>query len=436
MQDYKRLFLWMCWFFGIYAGFSQEIVIVDTANHQYKKEFINLYTQRVAQQQLVFEKIPDKKIRKEVESTYKEVSTDFIENINKGFFIENESYRELLDGILDKIKTNNPDFPEISNTKILISFGVLPNAYAIGNDIVVVLVPLIKSIKNEYELAFIISHEIAHNLLQHSFNGVIEYATLKHSSELKKKTREIDKQKYNKSQIASGLYRDIVYGKRKNSRKLEHQADSLGFVLFKNAFKGYEYQAVMSLETLGEIDKELDSLSAPDYFKFFNTEKHPFKNEWINNDELSAYKYDKSPKFWQVDSLKTHPDCGLRAGFVKKHFMVQPTDLSSASENFTRLQKSSSFNHVLGLYVIEEYGKSLYKTLILLKEYPQNEFLVTMVHQNLMKLQEAQQAYTLNKYLDTVNPKYSDSYNRFLYFFRQLRKSQLNAIIEKYKTNT
>src|SRR5690606_5195116 len=195
-------------------------------------------------------------------------------------------------------------------------------------------------------------------------------------------------------------------------------------------FKGKEYQALMSLETLDKIDKERDSLSASDYVLLFNTEKYPFKNEWINNDELSTYRYDKTPKFWQVDSLKTHPDCGLRVGFVKKHFTVQPSESAPPSGQFTKLKKSSDYNHILGLYVIEEYGKSLYETLLLLKNDPENTFLNRMVYQNLLKLQNAQSTYTLNKYLDTINPKYSDSYNTFLYFFRQLRKSQLNAIID------
>lgn len=292
-------------------------------------------------------------------------------------------------------------------------------------------IPLIKKIENQYQLAFILSHEIAHNLLSHSYNGMIAHAAMVHSSEIKKQTKEIQKQKYNKGQIASGLYRDIVYGKRKNNRRLEHQADSLGFVLFKNAFKGNEYQALVSLETLKDIDKETDSLSVADYTKLFTTEKIAFKNQWINNDELQAYKYDRSPKFWQVDSLKTHPDCDLRVGFVKKHFMVQPAEVE-LSEEFMMLKNSSQYNHILGLYAIEEYGKSLYETLLLYKNEPENDFLKKMMYHNLIKLQEAQKSYSLNKHLDTLNPRYSNSYNTFLSFFRQLRKNELNEIINKY----
>lgn len=415
------------------TAFSQEVIIIDTLNQNFKKELTVLYKKRVTLQKVAMNKsITDKEMRKEVGAAYLELSNGFIKNINNGFIVENETYSQFLQGILENIISNNPEYADIANTEILLSFGTSPNAYAIGNDIVVVLIPLIKNIENEYELAFIICHEIAHNLLEHSYEGMVEYASMMLSSEIKEQTREIEKQKYNKAQIASGLYKDIIYGKRRNSRKLEHQADSLGFVLFKNAFKGREYQAVQSLRTLDQIDKERDSLTATDYSKLFNTEKAPFKNEWIENDELSTYKYDKRPRFWQIDSLKTHPDCKMRAGFIEQHFMVKPANTDEPSENFYLLKKSSAYNHILGLYAIEEYGKSLYETLLLLKKNPDDAFLNKMTCLNLKKLQQAQKTYTLNKYLDTVNPRYSNSYNTFLSFLREIRKSEMNEFINHY----
>ncbi len=420
-------------FFWTAAIFSQDIIIVDTLDHGYKKELTDLYNKRVAEQKIIFDRnISDRKVRKEVEATYQQLSSDLIENINKGVFVKNETYNAFLDDILLNIKNSNPEYPDIARTKILLSFGKTPNAYAIGNNIIVVVVPLISSLNNEYELAFIISHEIAHNLLLHSYNGIIEYATMMHSSEIRKQTRQIEKQKYNKAQMASGLYRDIVYHKRKNSRKLEVQADSLGFVLYKNAFKGREYEALRSLETLGEIDKERDSLTASDYFKLFNTDKLPFKKEWIESNELSSYKYDKTLRFWQIDSLKTHPDCGLRASIVQKHFMVKPAGLDLPSDKFILLKRSGAYNHVLGLFVIEAYGRSLYEALLLLKNDPDNVLINKMVYKGLCKLRDAQRTYTLNKYLETESPNFSKSYNTFLHFLRQLRKSEMAEIINQY----
>jgi len=420
-------------FFWIAVSFSQEISIIDTLDQGYKSNLIQLYSKRVAEQTKIFEKdITNKKIRKEVETVYRELCLDFIGNINKGFFAEDEVYKVYFEELVSQIKNSNPQYPDIANTKILLSFGTSPNAYAIGNDIIVVLAPLISSLGNEYELAFVICHEIAHNLLQHSYQGMTEYATILHSSDIRKQTRQIEKQKYNKGQVASGLYRDILYGKRKNNRELEHQADSLGFVLFRNTFKGREFEALRSLETLDKIDKEVDSLAIEDYSELFSSDSQPFKKEWIESSELASYKYDKAVRFWDVDSLKTHPDCKHRSGLMQKHFTVKPAAPDRPSNKFMLLKRSSAYNHILGLFIIEEYGKSLYEALLLLKDDRENIFLKNMVYKNLLKIRDAQKKYTLNKYLETENPEFSKSYNTFLFFIRQLRKSEMSEIINQY----
>ena len=56
-----------------------------------------------------------------------------------------------------------------------------------------------------------------------------------------------------------------------------------------------------------------------------------------------------------------------------------------------------------------------------------------MIYDNLIKLRDARNNYTLNKYLETENPKLSDSYNKFLCLIRNLRKNELTQIIEYYK---
>ncbi len=113
---------------------------------------------------------------------------------------------------------------------------------------------------------------------------------------------------------------------------------------------------------------------------------------------------------------------------------MQENELQAASEEFKAIQAASIYNDVLGLFVIEEYGKSLYETLLLLKEDPNNQFLRTMVKGNLLKIRNAQKSYTLDKHLDRVNPRNSDSYNTFLFFIRDLRRKEMNDLINLYKT--
>lgn len=411
---------------------AQNIILFDSIQtQQNNKLLLELYDTRVNEQLTVFKNLEiDKKIRKEIENSYTEFTTDFVKKINQNHFISNHKYDSFFENIVLKIQEKNPNYTSLSKIKILLSYGKTPNAYSIGNDIVVVMIPLIKDIQNEYELAFILCHEIAHNLLNHSNQELINYATLKNSSELKKQTKDIDRQKFNKGEEASKLYKDLVYNNYKNSRKQEHEADSLGYILFRNAFAEKENQALMTLKTLENIDVERDSLSLTDYKLFFDSESFTFDSNWLNH---SKQKYNQTSKFWEVDSLKTHPDCNERIDLIKNQFKIEITQTEHPSKEFRQLKELSKYNYVYGLFVIKEYGKSLYETLLLLKHEPDNGYLKNLVYQNLIQLEKAQNKYELNKYLATINPNFSNSYNNFLYFFRQLRKTQLKALITNYE---
>lgn len=60
-------------------------------------------------------------------------------------------------------------------------------------------------------------------------------------------------------------------------------------------------------------------------------------------------------------------------------------------------------------------------------------FYKKMILENLIQMREARNKYTLNKYLETENPKFSKSYNQFLSLIRNLRKQELNEIILHYE---
>lgn len=80
-----------------FAANAQNLVLVDTADSKFKKQLVNLYSSRVAKQQLQFnQQLSDKKIRKEVDVLYKDFSEDFIESINKGFFCRKPNVSKIL----------------------------------------------------------------------------------------------------------------------------------------------------------------------------------------------------------------------------------------------------------------------------------------------------------------------------------------------------
>ncbi|KOS06137.1 hypothetical protein AM493_08905 [Flavobacterium akiainvivens] len=429
----KKITSLFCLFLTISALAQPHIhTPVDTANAGYRAKLRSLYKERASHTMASYNGFMDKNFRKMLIESYTEINTEFIEKVNSGLFVQDAYYDEQLNGLFQQIVKANPQYAELASTRILLSFAESPNAYAMGDGFVVVHLPLLYNVTSMHELAYILCHELAHNLLNHPQGGLQEYAKINSSQEIKQKTREIEKKKYNKAQDASGLYKTIVYSNRKRHRGVEYQADSLGFVLYKNAFPGNEGVVIKSFTTLDDMDREKDSLLPADYEKLFSSEKQPFKPEWLAGDEISGYKYDKTPKFWQIDSLKTHPDCLDRAQRLKTVFGITATSQPEAISR--ELTTRAQYDSVLGLFVMKEYGKSLYQTLLLLKTSPDDKFLAKMVHSNLVKIQESQKNYTMNKYVENVNPRYSYSYNTFLSFIRQLRKTEMANIINQYQS--
>jgi len=407
---------------------------IDTSNIAYRNHLKELYKERSAKTLLSYTNFTDKNLRKAFVAAYKELNSEFITKVDNGHFAQVPLYEEQINILINQIVSANPQYSALISAQILLSFAESPNAFALGDGFVVVNIPLLARLENEHELAFIICHEFAHNLLNHPQNGLKEYVELKTSPELKKRAREIDRKKYNKAEEASGLYRNIIYANRRKHREVEFQADSLGFILYKNAFKGKESAALKCLSTLNRIDKEKDSLQPDNYKYLFSSDRQSFKEEWLNNEENNNYKYDRNLQFWQIDSLKTHPDCTERVKRLQTVFNVTDDIVNIPATKYDKLISQAKYDHILGLYILQEYGKSLYETLLLLKDNYEDLYLRKMVHSNLLKIQEAQSNYAMNKYVETVSPHNSGSYNTFLIFLRNLRKAEMAEIINQYTT--
>jgi hypothetical protein len=414
-------------------SFSQNFTVIDTAKQEFRKDLEVLYLKNGGQTAVYLKTVTDREIRKQLETIYKENQTSFSEKIKKGYFVDDYKYNNQINEILEKLKSVNP---EIKNIKPLVEISNGCNAYNNGDDIIVLQLSLFSKLDNKYQLAFIMSHEIAHQLLDHVKKGTLKYVESSNSDKVKQLTRQIERQKYNKSESIKDLYKDLVYSNREVNRKNEMEADSLGFVLFNKAYPNENYQAIQALGILEDIDREKDSLTEKDYTLLFDSEKQPFKKQWVINDELSSYQYQKTSKFWAVDSLKTHPDCADRIALLEKRFIsLKKLPVNSDFSGYSDLRINSKYDLIMGLFFLKDYGDSLYETLILLKTDSSNPFLRRMVYENLVQIHKAQNNYTLSKYLKTIDPKYSNSYNTYLFFIRKLRKMELQNIIEIFKNH-
>ena len=415
-------------FFLMGFSFAQNAVIIDTTNHDYRASLKEFYASQTLKNQAVLEVGMSRKIRNQFEEMYLDNKKDFISLIDKGVFFENKNYSSLFETIFERLKNANSELAS-SDIKLLLAFSDESNAYNNGENIVVINLPLIRDLKNEYQLAFVISHEIAHQKLNHVHEGIVKRLNKYNSEELVQKTKSIDKQKFNKGALASELMKNLVYGDRRESRKKEIAADSLGYLYFSKAYPNFNLQAVEALKILKNIDVATDSLSTTDFIKIFNSQNLKFNEEWLKSDLVNNYNYQKDKKKYDVDSLRTHPDCEVRISLLTTTFNIKSIPQKIESGTYEESKKEIDKEYVFGLYFIEEYGKSLYYSLLKYKQDLGDTYYRNMIYENLVKLREYRMNYTLNKYLETENPNFSEGYNQFLNFIRNLRKNELNELI-------
>lgn len=374
------------------------------------------------------------------EVLHKKQTAQVFNNIEKSFFDELSEkkyffHKELspfLESIFNRVVQSNPDY-DLSDIQLLLGLNSEKNAYSKGNKLIVINFPLVLNMYSESQLAFIICHEIAHEKLKHIPKSIVESVNYDNSPEVIERTKQIKKQKYNKSQIARSEIKNFIYGKRRFSRAYEFEADSLGYLLFKNAYPNSTNSAITSLNLIRTIDKDRDSLSVSDYYKIFEYQGVILKESWFSNDETIGYNYQKTVKFWNIDSLRTHPETEKRIDNLIKNFNLQNDFTETPDAKFEQLKDKIKYDELEVFYELKKYGQSLYYTLLAAKYDLDSPKLNRLIYLNFYNLVELQKQYKLNKSVDNVSPEYSNSYNQFLSFIRSLKISELESITHTYE---
>jgi Zn-dependent protease with chaperone function len=94
----------------------------------------------------------------------------FCEVSNKGYFIQEKFFVDYFQNILDRILTANNISQKI---EVVVTRSSLPNAYNIGDNKLYINIGLISQIQNESQIAFLLGHELSHQLLFHVQNSFI-----------------------------------------------------------------------------------------------------------------------------------------------------------------------------------------------------------------------------------------------------------------------
>ena len=428
----KKYFFLLLLLFTFSGSFAQEYKPIDTADYTQRKSFLDRY-KVINDHYLKSLKAKNPgNIGKELAKNYAEFIEQFRKEIKNRDYVFNSDFSEKLQMYFEKLKSKNPDVPE--HIKILVARDNSPNAFCVQDGIFIVNMGLFNWIDNEDQLISILGHELGHQLLNHSENQQKKF--IEKESNSKAQVSAIALSKINKTEKAFTLFKNQIYESRVNRRKSESEADSIGYVMYRNTgLKKAEY--INSLKNLQKFDTiSPKKLQVETYKKLYDLPAFPFKEKWLKMEDFSAYNYSNYKEKLDKDSLSSHPEISARIKKLEKSFPElknEEVPESSTNPGFVALKKAARLEILPNFYHSEDYGVGIYTAMQFLQEGEEEPYYKTWLGKNFEKIYDARKNYNLNRYLDRVDPKnQSESYQQFLNFMWNLSLDDLKNIRDFY----
>lgn len=431
----NKIFILFIFFLAYSTLFSQIYQPLDSADFKQRQEFLS---QLKSKKENLIKKIKTKyenNINVEIQKYFNDYYTDFEKEINEKNYSFNSGLDLFLNRILTQIKTNNPQIPD--NLHILVSKDNTPNAFCLTDGTFVINMGLFNWLDNEEQIASVLSHEIAHNLLDHSMKMIVKQVNENNADKLTYKN--LNKMSANKKSTAYEIIKNKFYKKSEIKRQHEIEADSLGYLLYsKSGYAKPEY--INTLKNLMEFDSiSPRKLEIETYKQLYDLAEQPFNESWMKQEDFSAYNYDFYKEKFDQDSISSHPETQIRIETLKKYFseLTSEEPKIKPNDDFNSMRKISRFEIIPNLYHSEDYGVGVYICMQFLQDKEEEAYYKNWLGKLFDKIYEGRKNYNLNRYLDTVDPKnQSESYRQFLSFMWNLKMNEAKIIAEHYKKGT
>lgn len=408
MSKFSRLLVLICFFLGIVCSFSYcQISIIENQDNIDVPPEVNKNINELVDE-LNLNQLYNTHNSKEEIKTFLLQSLYFEQyNFSYERLILTQSVNNYVYKVAKKVI---PNFAK-EGIKFFIMCDKEFNSYSTITKNIYINIGLLARIRSEDELAFIIAHEYSHILLGHGFER----------KEFIKKSLE----------NASNLnINDLIRSMHNFSHKNEYEADSLATLLclkkginplvIPQALENINY----STFTFSDIEYNsnylfYDNFKIPDCF-FLDSLK---MNEIIDN---------------ASDSLSSHPNVMKRKLKVnsiidafKDSAKIFLAVVTNHDLEFEEIKDFARFEVVRQNILQKEYSNAIYHSFVLLKKYPNNEFL---------EISTAYALYAVSKFkIANRLFKVSDGYTRVggqvqqvHYLVKQLTAKQFASISLKY----
>lgn len=426
----KKNLIFLSLFFST-LFFGQSYLPIDTADYLLRKDFLKNFK---TNNDVLIKKIKSKysgKTGSDLGKFYEDFEKDFEKDVKNKDYLFGSVFNTKLDKILSELKKGNPQIQD--NLNVLLAKDNTPNAFCLADGTFIINMGIFNWLDNDDQIASVLSHELGHQLREHSLEMLVKKLNeVKTDKETMENIRNLA---LNKSEKAFNAIKNRIYKNGVEKRKNEIEADSLGYALYKNtSFKKIEF--INALKNLKEFDSISPRELKPEtYKKLYNLPNQPFKEKWMQKEDFSLYNYNLYKDKLNRDSLLTHPEISKRILILENEYpaLKISEEAIPGDDEFKKLRKIARMEILPNFYHSEDYGVGIYAVMQFLQDNEEEEYYKSWLGKCFEKIYEARKNYTLNRYLDRVEPKeQSESYQQFLNFMWNLSLDDIKNISDFY----
>lgn len=406
--------------FKVYSQISENKYIPDEIDS------LKTYLKRINSNQI---KSIEGSFSSKIKKVYKDRDEKVIESINDSVYYFSHEISSNLSNILNNIYKSNPNQINSKDYGFFIKNSIIPNAGCYGDGMFEVNLGLFTTLNCDDELAFVLCHEIAHFILEHSIKNVTNVVSTINSKETKSKIKEIKKNEYGQFRAALAVIDELNIDILDYSKEVEAEADSIGYLMFAKT----NYNKSSALTSLNKLKKIDDMILHHDVRldSVFNFQNYPFKKYWLK-EEVPIFDSEEEINEFKLtsDTVKTHPEIEFRVSKLIKDFNIQ-NETSSVSNTFLpAIQEISHLQNIQYSLDMKLLDFAIYQLILNFNDNNITpDYYYSKMSQLLLKIYQAKKNHKLGKYVpQKSNFSKEKNLNNIRLFIHNLELSEIKKI--------
>lgn len=356
---------------------------------------------------------------------YEDRETYLKEGYAAARYLRDPYWQAYVDGLYRRIASANPEVGEGYNVFVARSPAV--NAASYGHGVISLDLGLLARCHSDGEVAFVLCHELAHQVLAHADRRVHDYLARLYSEETQRTLRRRKRGKEGSFDELAELRTELLFSSSRHSRFGERAADSLGAVFYRNA--GFAAAAPANvMRVLAKADSSAYAVPL-DVAAVFGTYGVEVQERWLTTPAARPFLAAYTPSEATRDSLRTHPETATRRVALARAFGVDADDCPvPLDEGYAERRAAAQREIIAANFDAGRLNLSLYDGLRALATDADDHWARGVVALTLVRLAEARESLQFSRVLTPPSYALDDDRQALTDMLNAMRRTDLSDL--------